>query len=49
MQGREAGSMGQSGYSGQGEKGTNPVSISELALAGLCPGLDGRKEERNSG
>lgn len=49
MQGREAGGVGQSGYSGQGEKGTSPVSISELDLAGLCPGLDGGKEERNNG
>lgn len=49
VQGREADGWGQSGHRRHGEKRINALSASEWDLAGLCPGRDGRKEERIRG
>lgn len=49
VQGREADGWGQSGHRRHGEKRIHALSASECDLAGLCPGWDGRKEERICG
>lgn len=47
--GEGGGRLGQSGHRRHGEKRIDALRASEWALAGLCPGQDGREEERTHG
>ena len=47
--GEGGGRLGQSSHRRHGEKRIDALRASEWALAGLCPGQDGREEGRTRG